>query len=70
MRACETVVWPYGDMDYELEGGCAWLDACQLALAGDWAFNGRVEGAWLSGRAAAQQLIAARGRVVELESKG
>lgn len=70
VRACETVVWPYGDMDYELEGGCAWLDACQLALAGDWAFNGRVEGAWLSGRAAAQQLIAARGRVVELESKG
>ena len=60
VRACETVVWPYGDMDYELEGGCAWLDEMQLALAGDWAFNGRVEGAWLSGRAAAQRVIAGR----------
>ena len=37
-------------MDYMLEGGCAWLESMQLALAGDWAYTGRVEGAWLSGR--------------------
>ena len=57
--AAEAVVWPYGDMDYELEGGCAWLGEQRLALAGDWCFNGRVEGAWLSGRAAAERVIAA-----------
>ena len=59
-RARGTTVWPYGDMDYALEGGCAWLADQQLALAGDWAYNGRVEGAWLSGRAAAERLLAAR----------
>lgn len=36
------------------------LDAT-LVLAGDWLAGGRVEGAWLSGKAAAQQLIANRG---------
>ena len=57
VRESETVLWPYGDMDYELEGGCAWDDELSLALAGDWAFNGRVEGAWLSGRAAAERVL-------------
>ena len=32
----------------------------RLALAGDWCFDGRVEGAWLSGRAAAQRVLEAR----------
>jgi predicted NAD/FAD-dependent oxidoreductase len=58
--AAEAVVWPYGDMDYALEEGCAWLDESALALCGDWAYNGRVEGAWLSGRAAARKVLAAR----------
>ena len=56
-RACEAIVWPYGDMDYEIEGGCVWRDDLRLALAGDWAYTGRAEGAWLSGRAAAQKLL-------------
>ena len=60
--ASGVAVWPYGDMDYFIEGGCAWLDDVQLAMAGDWAYNGRVEGAWLSGRAAAERIIAARNR--------
>lgn len=50
-------VWPYGDMDYEVEGGCVWKADMRLALAGDWAYNGRVQGAWLSGRAAAQRVL-------------
>jgi len=57
VRAYTTQLWPYGDMDYELEGGCASFPDMHLALAGDWAFNGRVEGAWYSGRAAAQAIL-------------
>ena len=60
MRASEAVLWPYGDMDYRLDGGCAWLGEKRLGLAGDRAYDGRVEGAWLSGRAAAARVVAAR----------
>lgn len=61
VRESVATVWAYGDMDYGLEGGCVWLDDLRLGLAGDWAYDGRVEGAWLSGRAAARKLLAARG---------
>ena len=56
--ACETAVWRYGDADYELSGGYRRLRAERLTLAGDWAFTGRVEGAWLSGFDAAGALLA------------
>ena len=46
-------------MDYAVERGCVWNEKLSLAMAGDWAYNGRVEGAWLSGRAAAKQVLAA-----------
>ena len=59
---CHVAVWPYGDMDYQLEGGCAWMEEMRLAMAGDWGYNGRVEGAWLSGRAAAQRVVEAMGQ--------
>ena len=62
VRRQDACVWVYGDRDYELEDGCAWLEEMQLAMAGDWAYNGRVEGAWLSGRAAAQRVIDARAK--------
>ena len=40
-RSQEAVVWVYGDTDYHIDGGCAWLEDSRLAMAGDWAFNGR-----------------------------
>jgi predicted NAD/FAD-dependent oxidoreductase len=55
----EAVAWVYGDADLELEGDCVWDAAERLAIAGDWCRNGRVEGAWLSGRAAAQSVLVA-----------
>ena len=39
VAACEAVVWPYGDMDYALDGGCAWLryvDSKATKLWPDW----------------------------------
>ena len=47
-------------MDYEVDGGCVWDEELHLAMAGDWAYNGRIEGAWLSGVAAAQRVLDAR----------
>ena len=55
--ASTASVWPYGDMDYAVPGGCVWREEIRLAMAGDWAFDGRVEGAWRSGRAAAQRVL-------------
>ncbi len=60
LAGCAIVPWVYGDCDYGLEGGCAWLEDAQLAFAGDWAYNGRLQGAWLSGRAAARRVLDAR----------
>ena len=58
LLASEAVIWPYGNKDYEVEGGCVWLEDMELAFAGDYCYNGRVEGAWLSGRAAAARTLA------------
>ena len=44
---------------YKLEHGHAWDASRRLALAGDWCYSGRVEGAWLSGYQAAERLSAA-----------
>ena len=55
----EALTWVYGDMDYKLLEGHAWDAKRRLALAGDWCYNGRVEGAWLSGHHAANKVLQA-----------
>lgn len=48
--------WRYAITDSAVDGGCVWHAADGLGLCGDWLNGGRVEGAWLSGRAVAQQV--------------
>ena len=57
LAGCVTGCWQYGDADYLLSGGFRRLRAERLTLAGDWAYTGRVEGAWLSGWDAAGALL-------------
>lgn len=40
-----------------LDPGCVWDDDVKLGLCGDWLNGGKVEGAWLSGRALALRYI-------------
>ena len=49
--------WRYAITDSAVDGGCVWHAADGLGLCGDWLNGGRVEGAWLSGRAVAQQVL-------------
>ena len=48
--------WRYAITDSAVDGGCVWHAADGLGLCGDWLNGGRVEGAWLSGRAVAEQV--------------
>lgn len=50
--ASRVVHWCYGDMNYEVPLGHVHSVQELVACAGDWCFRGRVEGAWLSGKAA------------------
>ncbi len=49
--------WRYAITESALDGGCAWDAAQALGVCGDWANGGRVEGAWLSGRALARRVL-------------
>jgi hypothetical protein len=49
--------WRYADTEPPLDTGCAWAPDLGLGLCGDWLNGGKVEGAWLSGRALAQQVL-------------
>jgi predicted NAD/FAD-dependent oxidoreductase len=49
--------WRYADTEQPLMEGCVWSAADNIGLCGDWLNGGKVEGAWLSGRALAQQVI-------------
>lgn len=49
--------WRHANVAAEPGPGCVWDDAHMLGLCGDWLNGGKVEGAWLSGHALAQQLL-------------
>ncbi|MCX2860550.1 NAD(P)-binding protein [Paucibacter sp. PLA-PC-4] len=48
--------WRYADTQAALSLGSVWRAETGLGLCGDWLNGGKVEGAWLSGRALARQL--------------
>lgn len=50
--------WRYADTEPPLTHGCLWNSATRIGLCGDWLNGGKVEGAWLSGRALAERVIA------------
>lgn len=52
--------WRYADTEPVLNKGCVWDAGVGLGLCGDWLNGGKVEGAWLSGRRLAQQVLASR----------
>ncbi|QLA79326.1 FAD-dependent oxidoreductase [Acidovorax sp. JMULE5] len=49
--------WRYADTEPALTQGSWWDAQMRLGLCGDWLHGGKVEGAWLSGRALAQQVL-------------
>ena len=51
--------WRYADTEAPLTAGCWWDASAGLGMCGDWLHGGKVEGAWLSGRALAKQLFGA-----------
>ncbi|MEY4428674.1 MAG: hypothetical protein RLZZ182_1363 [Pseudomonadota bacterium] len=53
--------WRYADTAPPLGQSAAWCARTGLGLCGDWLGSGRVEGAWLSGRALAAAVLAPSG---------
>jgi hypothetical protein len=49
--------WRYADTEPALTQGSWWDAQMRLGLCGDWLHGGKVDGAWLSGRALAQQVL-------------
>ncbi|MFY3386595.1 NAD(P)/FAD-dependent oxidoreductase [Paracidovorax sp. MALMAid1276] len=56
-RAATAHRWRYADTDPALTQGRWWDARTRLGLCGDWLHGGKVEGAWLSGRALARQVL-------------
>lgn len=52
-------LWKYGATDHHVPGGCIWDDSNRLGFAGDWCYDGRLEGAFLSGQQVGQRAAAA-----------
>ena len=49
--------WRYADTEPPLDTVCTWEPDLGVGLCGDWLNGGKVEGAWLSGRTLAQQVL-------------
>ena len=49
--------WRYADTELPLDEGCAWRSDIGVGLCGDWLDGGKLEGAWLSGRALAERVL-------------
>jgi predicted NAD/FAD-dependent oxidoreductase len=49
--------WRYAQPQPALSLGCTWDADITLGLCGDWLNGGKVEGAWLSGRALALRYL-------------
>ena len=49
--------WRYASTDPQPSKGCAWDAEAAIGLCGDWINGGNVEGAWLSGRQLAGQVL-------------
>ena len=50
--------WRYADSAPALTQECVWDAALRIGLCGDWLNGGKVEGAWLGGRALGQRVAA------------
>jgi predicted NAD/FAD-dependent oxidoreductase len=49
--------WRYAEAVTYLDCGFVWDTNAKIGLCGDWLNGGKVQGAWLSGRKLAQQVI-------------
>ena len=49
--------WRYASGSVQLPQACAWRAELRIGLCGDWLNGGDVQGAWLSGRALAAQIL-------------
>lgn len=52
--------WRYAEIEKNPLRGCVWDAELGIGLCGDWLNGGKVEGAWLSGQALAQQYMRRR----------
>lgn len=57
-QACDAYRWTVASTDPPLQTGCVWDAQLGLGMCGDWLAGGKVEGAWQSGAALAQRVVA------------
>lgn len=53
--------WRYADTEPAMDRGFAWDAGAGVGMCGDWLCGGKVEGAWLSGRALAMSVVSTHG---------